>query len=313
MIRVGLIGVGPWGQRYIERIRVRSDARVAALARGSSATFEGVVGAEAYASWMALVRAAADGALDAVIAATRPEHQAEVAIACAEVGVPLLVEKPLGLSPAAAHAARRAFEGSARKAPLIVDYIHLWSHAFRGLQQQLVRFGGPGQIAAIECVGCNRGPFRTFSPIHDYGTHDIAMLLRLLGVGAPLSRVTREGVDTQDPRGELHHFQLQLGSVPVELRIGNGASTKRRLLRVELRDGRDLVYDDVLAPPRKLMAAGEPIPVDERGPLDVVLDEFLHAISLWRSGQAATIEHLALSERVNEILGRLISTPIEAA
>lgn len=313
MIRLGLIGFGRWGQRYIERIRVRSDARIAALARRSSAAFEGVEGAESYASWTALVRAAADGALDGVIAATRPEHQVEVAISCAEAGVPLLVEKPLGLSAAAAGAARRAFDRSARKAPLVVDYIHLWSHAFRGLQQQLERFGGPAQIAAIECVGCNRGPFRTFSPIHDYGAHDVAMLLRLLGVGARLGRVVRQRVDTQDPRGELHHFQLQLEGVPVELRIGNGASTKCRLLRVELRDGRDLVYDDTIAPPLKLMAAGESIPVDERGPLDVVLDEFLRAIARWRSGEAATNEHLALSERVNEILERLISTPIEAA
>jgi predicted dehydrogenase len=313
MIRLGLIGVGPWGQRYIERVRVRSDARIAALARGSSAAFEGISGVESCASWTALVRAAAEGALDGVIAATHPEHQAEVAIACAEAGVPLLVEKPLGLSAAAANAARRAFDGSARKAPLVVDYVHLWSLAFRCLQQQLERSGGPAQIAAIESVGWNRGPFRTFSPIYDYGSHDIAMLLRLLGVGARLGRVVRDRVDTQDPRGELHQFHLELEGVPVELRLGNGASTKRRLLRVALRDGRDIIYDDTLAHPLKLMAAGKSIPVDERGPLDIVLDEFLQEIGLWRCGQAATIEHLVLSERVNEILERLISTPFGAA
>src|SRR5262249_53697671 len=135
-------------------------------------------------SWQALVAQAAAGELDGVVAATSPLHQAEVAAACAAQRVPLLVEKPLGLSRADVERVRSAFENAPRKAPLIVDYIHLWSPAFGKLQQLVYDAGGPSDVVAIETAGFKRGPLRDFSSLYDYGSHDVAMALRLLGVDA---------------------------------------------------------------------------------------------------------------------------------
>jgi len=103
-MRVGLIGTGRHGSRYARHIvQDLPGLRLAALSRRSE---ERLLQARqwqcsAYADWQDLV---ADECVEAVIAVVPPVLNLAIAQACARVGKPLLVEKPLAASLAEARA-----------------------------------------------------------------------------------------------------------------------------------------------------------------------------------------------------------------
>jgi len=185
--------------------------------------------------------------------------------------------------------------------PLVVNYIHLWASAYRALRQRVRDAGGSAAIVSIACQGFNQGPFRTWSPLYDYGSHDLALVLDLVGVGA-VARVrhARRASGLEGGQGELFTAELDLASVAVDLKVGNGAATKARRLAVTLRDGRQLVYDDLRPDPEKLVDGGRPVAVDQTPPLDRMVGEFL-ALS---AGVAPPVggTFLELAVKVQEIL-----------
>ncbi len=312
MKRLGLIGVGPWGRRYVDRIGEREDCRISMVARASMVQAHTVPGATPCESWQTLLRRAAAGELDGVIAATAPLHQAEVAAACAALGVPLLVEKPLGLSLADVASVRERFDASERKAPLVVDYIHLWSAAFVRLKARVGEAGGAGSVLRITTQGFNRGPIRVYSSLHDYAPHDLTMALDLLGTDAEF-RLHDVGRTTTGPGYELYDARFDLGGVPVHMRVGNGADHKARGFTVTLRDGRTLAYDDTRPHPYKLVENDTPLAVDAGGPLDGVLTDFLKQIGEWQrtgSDGGRARGALGLSARVNAIVDKLAARAV---
>jgi predicted dehydrogenase len=311
MKRLGLIGVGAWGRRYIDTINRRTDCCITAVARASART-EGVpAGAMLCESWQSLVRRASLGELDGVIAATTPEHQAEVGLACASASVPLLVEKPLGLSLADVERVRKRFDESERPPPLLVDYVHLWAAAYRGLKQRVTEARGVSGIVGITTEGFNWGPLRSWSSLYDYGPHDLAMSLDLLGMNAAFSLCEARCNPSPTAGFELYDVRFELGGVPVHMRVGNGGVTKARRFAVTVPGSREVIYDDTRPHPLKLVDGDASVPVAEGGPLDVVLATFLQMIGLWTSGQlprGAAGAGLALSARVNEILDAIALT-----
>ena len=207
--RLGLIGVGAWGRRYLETIARRQDCQVVAFARHTPGGGFSLAGAVPCESWRDLLGRAQDRALDGLVVATTPENQAEVAGAALAAGVPSLIEKPLGLSGAAAQDLCTALSRLPRKPPILINYVHLWApsyRALRGLVREAQARGG--KVTAIEAEGCSRGPFRGWSSLFDYGPHDLALLSGSAGerdtvrpgVRPPAARGGRRG---RALRGEL--------------------------------------------------------------------------------------------------------------
>src|SRR5437867_7177870 len=102
-IAVGLIGAGKHGQRYANHLRVDVPELVlAALCRRDAvagAAQARAVGCRFHAEWPGLV---ADPAVEAVIAVVPPTLHLAIATAVAAARKPLLIEKPLAPSGAAA-------------------------------------------------------------------------------------------------------------------------------------------------------------------------------------------------------------------
>lgn len=305
MTRLGLIGIGTWGQRYSTTISKRSDCRIIAFAASSATSTGSIPGALRCATWREVLDLAISGDLDAVIAATTPANQAEIAAAAAMAGVPLLVEKPLGASPSDAEEVRRCFDRSARKAPIVVDYVHLFAPAYRGLKHLVeTSEGGIASVIAIESEGSNRGPFRNWSPLLDYAPHDLAMCFDLLGLSAEL-RLVEATRSRSSSGGELFEARFQKGAATVVMRLGNGAVTKSRRFAVTVAGGRSIVYDDCLPHPTKLVDRGAAVAIDETLPLDAALTHFLVQQRLWAESGAPPFEGarwLELSVRVAEII-----------
>ncbi|MGC4094738.1 MAG: Gfo/Idh/MocA family oxidoreductase [Polyangiaceae bacterium] len=285
MKRLGLVGVGAWSKRYIEAVARRVDSRIIAFARASARDDVAIEGARQYRHHGELLELASSGQLDALLVATEPASQAEIALAALRAGVPAFVEKPLGSNAAAVAPLLEA--ARARPSLVVVDYVHLFAPAFVALQKRVV----PASIARIEARGHNRGPFRKSSPLYDYGTHDMAMCLALLGgeASVEVARAQRV-VPAWGPPGELFEAQLRSAQCELSVVVGNGAEAKARWLRVTLHDGRTLVYDDLQSHPHKLTDGDEVVRVETTPPLDAALDFFLTRI-----GSADSSSHVAAS------------------
>ena len=307
MKRLGLVGVGAWGRRYADTVSRRTDCRIAAIARASSKSDYSLPGAERLESWEALLQAAARGALDGIIVATTAENQAVIAAEAAELGVPALVEKPLGNTRKAAEKVLARYRESDRRPPIVVDYIHLFAPAYRELK---ARLPDARSISTIEAAGYNRGPFRSSSSLHDYAPHDLAMCFDSMGIDAPWRLRDARATPGPEGIGEIFDLTLEIGGTRVDMRVGNGAAEKRRRFAVTLQNGRRLVYDDGRPHPDKLSDDGISVPVTATPPLDVLLTYFLERIAQWQAGRAPVDEDsawLVMSVTIAGVLDRVVA------
>ncbi len=135
-IRVGVIGAGTWGRLHARVYAGDARVELVAIADLDLARAQAVAqecnADRAYASWEALLE---QSGIEALSIATPDFAHTEIAIAAAEAGVNLLVEKPLALTPGdcarVIEAARRA------GVRLMVDFHNRWSPPFYQLKQAL--------------------------------------------------------------------------------------------------------------------------------------------------------------------------------
>ncbi len=156
-LKVGVIGTGRHGARYVAHIlQDLPGLELAAISRRSP---EGEAqarnwGATWYRLWSDLV---ADPRVDAVVAAATPDINTALALACAELGKPLLVEKPLAMTAADAEAMVRAF--AERELPLTVAQTLRFNSTVRALQEHLPEVGRLHSFSA---------DFRLEPPFHQW-------------------------------------------------------------------------------------------------------------------------------------------------
>lgn len=250
VVRLGLAGVGRWGQAYVRTIGTLDDAR---LARTSGR------------DWRELID---PRQIDALIIATPPATHAEIALAAVRSGIPVLIEKPLALSAADARAVRDAAKAAGVTA--WIGHTHLFSPAFRALKGLVARYGG---VREIRGEAGNHGPYRTdVSVLWDWGPHDVAMCLDLMGCVPASAACT---VLERESERETVSIALSFPSgVPASIVVSN-AREKVRRFSVRCREA-TLVYDDLS--PHKLTVDGTPVAVGAELPLTVAVREFVAAL-----------------------------------
>lgn len=137
----------------------------------------------------------------AVIATPTDEH-APAAAELVAAGVPVLVEKPLAGSVAAAQELISAVDAAGVRAA--VGHVERFNPALIALRERIVR----GDLGEIFLIACERlGPFphrvRDVGVVKDLATHDLD-LVRWLG-GSPVQRISAE---TQHRMGREHEDLL---------------------------------------------------------------------------------------------------------
>lgn len=282
-LRLGLVGAGRWGRNYIKTIAALDGVSLARLASRNPESVK-LAGPDCTisADWHELI---ASGDLDGVIIATPPALHAEMARATVAAGLPVLVEKPLTLSLSEAQGLRDFV--AARAGFVMVGHTHLFHPAYRALKRIAPQYG---PLRAIRAEAGNHGPFRGDVPVlWDWGAHDVAMCLDLLGalpVQADARLVERRELD--EGLGEIVEIRLDFpGEVTAKILIGN-IMPKRRMFSVTLDRG-TLVYDDLAA--SKLVyfeeggdvghaahGEGTGIPIDDELPLCCAVGEFAAAV-----------------------------------
>ncbi len=322
-IRLGLIGAGHWGRRYIDAIARLDGVRLARLASRNRESARLVDEACAIDDdWRATVDA---DDVDGIIIATPPALHASMARAAVERGRPVLVEKPLTLD--LAEAQTLLDEAVAAKGLVMVDHIHLYHPAYRRLKELAGEMGG---VRAITAEGGNRGPISPHTPVlWDWGSHDVALCLDLTGqfperiAARRLEHRQGEGGSSEKDHAERlegETIALTLGfaaGLEAAITLGNLFESRRRSLEVRLDSG-ILTYDDTAAD--KLTRHGpssgtvEAIAVDETPPLDRVIGTFARAIGQGAIEQGTSdLSGLRLGVKVVAVLEQAARSLEEAA
>ena len=311
VIRLGLVGAGPWGEKLIAAIARMPALKLAAVASRNPATRSLVLeDCAVTANWRALVH---DHEIEGVVIATPPALHAEMALEFLAAGKAVFVEKPLALDASSAEAVlARANEAGVAA---MTNHVHLFHPAYAELKRQLPAFG---PIHGLRTRGGRRGPFRAEVPVlWDWGPHDVAFALDLLGLEPRRVRAeTRERRSTPEGKGETLALHLLYDDgAAADLEFGNLYDSPVRELIVRC-DACDLALDEnsstplVRLPRRETESclpeenaadgASETIPVAAAPPLECALAAFAAKI---RAGRP-DIADLVLGVAVTKVLAR---------
>ena len=144
-------------------------------------------------------------------------------------------------------------KASSKNVPVLVDHIHLFHPAYLALKKYVGESGK--KVRWIRSAGGNHGPFRSYvSSLWDYGPHDLAMAMELMG-DKPEILAAREENLAASPEG-AQNFQISTefrGGVRHEFRVGNFFEAKTRWFAVGLGD-EVVIFNDLAE--RKLTVVG---------------------------------------------------------
>jgi myo-inositol 2-dehydrogenase/D-chiro-inositol 1-dehydrogenase len=181
--RLGLIGAGRMGRTHLRALAGSSRVTVTAIAEMSGAAREAVasLGVPVYPSVAAMLDR---GSLDGVLIVAPTDQHGVLIGEVAERGVPILCEKPCGLTAAAARAS--ASSAAAAGIPLQVAYWRRFVPGLRGLHDRIAA-GSLGAIHLVTCYQWDEAPpteaFRAHSGgiAIDMGVHEFDQLRWLTG------------------------------------------------------------------------------------------------------------------------------------
>ncbi len=297
-LELGLVGAGRWGKVLIKTLARTEGVCLAGLASRTAPPSSLVPpGCPVFTDWRGLIGAEN---LAGLIVATPPHTHAEITLAAIRAGLPVLVEKPLTLDLPEASA---ILDLAHREQVLVmVEQTHLFSPAYRMAKERLDQ----NRISSITARAGNWGPFRRDTPVlWDWGAHDLAMVLDLMGsepvrVSARRSRLE----EVEDGTGEQIEIDLEFsGDRTASIELSNLMDRKCRYLAVDCAAMR-LIYDDVGPDPlvvhEKPTSAPRIIEVPPTPPVTVAHGEFAQAIS----AKSLDLDGLRLAVDVVSVLER---------
>ena len=181
--RLGLIGAGRMGRTHLRALAGSQQVAVTAIAEMSAAARDAVAasGVSLYESPASML---ADASLDGVLIVAPTDQHGAIIAEVATAGLPILCEKPCGLTAAAARASAEV--AAAARVPLQVAY---WRRFVPGLRQLHDRIAS-GSLGVIHLVTCYQWDEQPPSPLFrahsggiaiDMGVHEFDQLRWLTG------------------------------------------------------------------------------------------------------------------------------------
>jgi predicted dehydrogenase len=227
-LRVAVIGLGAMGANHARVYGELPGAELVAVADRAENRLRSVGRAvHAYTDYRALLERARP---DAVSIAVPTRLHLDVALACIERGLPVLVEKPLGAD--LAECLRLQEAAAAAGVPLMPGHIERFNPVVRSLKRHLEA----GDYGRVYGVSVRRvGPFyereRDVGVVHDLATHDIDLVRWLFGEVGGVAAETQSGIRT--PYEDALAAVLGLaGGVPIVLETNWLSAVKLRAITI---------------------------------------------------------------------------------
>lgn len=287
MLKLGIIGLGPWGQKYIETVKNRDDMQISAACRKTNERPDFLPeDCKFYTNWHELLRKNLDG----LILAADPLTNLEVAKVAVNLGIPILIEKPVAFH---VKDVEHLMKCDNVLALVLVDYTHLFSPAFIKLQELVKN----KEIIEIDSKGYSHRPPRIFPSLWDYAPHDLSMAITLLNTDLIEPQFIERQYSINEGNNhkiELKYYHKQI--VKHTMVVGNAGPTKERYFEVNCTDGTCIIYNDQATD--KLTVNGIPITIDSATPLDNVLTCFKKLIDGGTDPRAGWI----LTKKITKIL-----------
>lgn len=285
-VKLGLIGVGAWGKNYLKTAAKMDNVSISAVLRSSSSLiseFPDIYVARDLDDLLSLC--------DGVVIATPPSSHEHLTIRSLEAGKPVLVEKPVSLNFAST---KRMFDHSDKcKISLLAGHIHLFSLAFRVLREWTSEWSPK----FIDSLAGSFGPFRDYSPLLDWGPHDISMALSLFNRAPDEIKANK----IESGSGFMYELSLSFNPSFANLKFGNGLKNKHRAFSV-FHEENEAVYDG------NFYFKGKTVPTSPISPLEELLTVFstyiLTGKTDWRFDPFLSLE----TARILEIASSITST-----
>lgn len=297
MKKLAIIGAGAWGAKIIRTVSASPVMDLVAAVTSKSAhdireiaPFDGTV----HADYRSLGEQA--GRLDGVIVATPPEGRETIVEFFLDLNIPVFAEKPLTLDASATH---RLTERSRRTGtPLVEDFIHLYAWPYIAIRRHVAS----AKRIDIDSAGGNDGPCRNYSPVFDYGPHDLSMVLQIFRCRPRM--VAAELVRRRSDSAFSTRVALDFGERgSAMLEIGNTFADKTRTFTCRA-GGDEWLYDDRAADKlsRNDRAYTEPAEFQAASPLDLAVQCFIGNHSPYSAD-----DHLWLIETVADVTAEITS------
>lgn len=179
-VRIGVIGNGYWGPNIIRNFAENQQVELVAVADRDPARLDHVRQRHRHVEHLvADYRDLFDLELDAVAVCTPPETHFEIASACMQAGLHVMVEKPITVSTDDAKELCRIAAEMDRV--LMVGHTFEYNPAVRALKAMVGR-GDAGEVRYVDAVRVGLGLFHPrLNVIWDLAPHDISILIDVLG------------------------------------------------------------------------------------------------------------------------------------
>jgi predicted dehydrogenase len=283
-MNLGIVGVGPWG-RTVAGSFERAGTKILAYDRGDKSKRMNNLGD--LVSWQEMVESSS---FDVVACAATPDVTMQVFEACQKKRKPCFLTKPFLISEAPKDLT----------APVYVDYVNLASPIYEKFKKSATR---DYKIESLEISFHGNGPERSFTGLLDYGSHAVAFVHDLLGLG-PLEDM--KIMDVYKPLGsnrELVQVEAKMKGVRIELCTGNGSHGAKRRIEAQLARGPQVAYDELNRVAtfeiNNKLAARTP----GHDPLSIMVERFLWDVEVGRVNPY----FVELSVSVNRSLGLIRS------
>lgn len=147
-LRLAVIGAGLIGKRHIDLVAAEPACELVAIcdAQPAAATLAAPYGAHFFADYTTML---AQVALDGVIIATPNQLHVPVGLACVERGLPILVEKPI--APTVAAAAALVTAAAAQGVPVLVGH-HRRHNLLVQRARALIQQGQLGRLVGVSAL-----------------------------------------------------------------------------------------------------------------------------------------------------------------
>ncbi len=197
-LRMAVIGVGHLGRHHARLLAAMAGVKLVGVIdtdESRASEIASACGTSAYTSWEALA-----GAVDAVTVAVPTESHHDVALACIEAGVHVLVEKPLARSVREADALIAA--ASARGVRLATGHTERFNPAVTAARPHLAH----PRFIEVHRLGTFPERSLDIDVVFDLMIHDLDLLLSI--VGEPVVTVEAVGVPVLTPRIDIANVRL---------------------------------------------------------------------------------------------------------